>query len=69
MKDDTDRASEGGAANWITPGEYDFQSGRITVTITLAEYRALVGKAALFDEAQRAAVEPGEGAGRRARAR
>lgn len=32
---------------------YDYQSGRITVTITLAEYRALVGKAALYDEQQK----------------
>lgn len=58
----------GGAANWGA-NAYDFESGRITVTITLAEYRELVGKAALFDEARREPGEPGEGAGRRARAR
>lgn len=64
MKDGTDRANEGGAANWITPGEYDFQSGRITVTITLAEYRALVGKAALYDEARGAGRANDDGNGR-----
>lgn len=36
-----------------TDSVYDYQSGRITVTITLAEYRDLVGKAALYDEQQR----------------
>lgn len=29
--------------------EFDYESGRITVTITLAEYRDLVSKAALYD--------------------
>lgn len=50
----------GGAANWgACP--YDYESGRITVTITLAEYRELVGKAALYDEDERARREFAEG--------
>lgn len=42
---------------------YDYESGRITVTITLAEYRELVGKAALYDEQQRAYDEMASYAG------
>lgn len=58
----------GGAANWGA-NAYDFESGRITVTVTLAEYRDLVAKAALYDEAQRVAEKPAESAARRARAK
>ena len=37
--------------------DHDYAEDKITVSITLAEYRELVGKAALYDESERAARE------------
>lgn len=35
--------------DWSPRDPRDFVEGKLTVTITLAEYRELVGKAALYD--------------------
>lgn len=42
------------SADWTPRDPRDFAENRLTVTITLMEYRELVSKAALYDEASAA---------------
>ena len=37
------------SVDWSATNDLDYAGDKLTVTITLAEYRELVGKAALYD--------------------